>query len=204
MISGIAVLAGAWVLAAAGHSITGHMTAHMAAVSMAAPLMAFGLAGTAFDPAVRWPRFVSPVPMMLVELLVVWAWHMPAARALADGNPAGLALEQAMFVSAGMLLWSACLGTRDASSSTRRAAGVIALLLTMMHMTLLGVLVALAPRTLFSSAGFTWFGTSISPLTDQQLGGVVMLLIGAGSYLLGGLALLFRLLRAERWSTARP
>ena len=71
------------------------------------------------------------------------------------------------------------------------------MLLTTMHMTLLGVLVALAPRPLFADAGFTCLGVTMAPLADQQLGGVVMLLIGAGGYLAGGLALLAGLLRGE-------
>lgn len=202
-IAGVAVLAAGWVVATAGHGMTGHMAAHMAAVAIAAPLIAYGIAGTRTDPATRLPLIVAPVPMSLIELLVVWGWHLPAARAFAAESAVGLLLEQAMFLAAGLLLWSACLGTRDAGYSARRAAGVIALLLTMMHMTLLGVLITLAPRTLFGTAGFTWFGITLSPIVDQQLGGVVMLLVGAGSYLLGGMALLSRLLRSDRPGMAR-
>jgi putative membrane protein len=198
LLTGLAALAAAWAMAAATHAgMTGHMAAHMAAVAIAAPLIACGIAGTRFDPATRWTAIVAPVPMSVLELLVVWGWHLPAARALSASNAAGLALEQAMFFAAGLLLWSACLGTRDANSSARRAAGIVALLLTTMHMTLLGALVALAPRILFDTAGFSLLGLTLSPLHDQQIGGVVMLIVGAGSYLLGGLALLFHLLRNE-------
>lgn len=204
LITGVLVLGGAWVLAAAGHSFTGHMTSHMAAVAIAAPLIALGLSGTQFDPATRWPQGVTPMPMMLVELTVVWGWHMPALRAWAAQDKLGLALEQAMFAAAGLLLWSACLGARDAARGERRAAGIIALLLTTMHMTLLGVLVALAPRVLFPHAGLDASGLALPPLADQQLGGVVMLLIGAGSYLLGGLALLSRVLKGERPGIGQP
>ncbi len=194
---GLAVMALAWTAAAAGAGITGHMAAHMAAVAVAAPLLAIGLAGGRLDPAMRWPRLVAPVPMSLLELAVVWGWHLPAARALAAAGGWGLAIEQAGFIAAGLLLWSACLGSREAAASARRAAGVVAMLLTTMHMTLLGVLVALAPRPLFADAGFTCLGVTVAPLADQQLGGVVMLLIGAGGYLAGGLALLAGLLRPE-------
>jgi putative membrane protein len=186
-----------WIAALAGAGMTGHMVAHMAAMAVASPLIAYGIAGTRADPAANLPLIVVPLPMSLVDLLVVWGWHLPAARALAAERAGGLLLEQAMFLAAGLLLWSACLGTRDARSSARRGAGVIALLFTTMHMTLLGALIALAPRILFGSAGFTCLGVTLSPLVDQQLGGVVMLLVGAGSYLLGGLALLSRLLRDD-------
>ncbi len=203
LLSGSAVLAASWALAAAAHAgMTGHMAAHMAAVAIAAPLIAHGIAGARFDPAARWPCIVAPLPMSIIELLVVWGWHVPAARALASSNAAGLVLEQAMFFLAGLLLWSACLGTRDAGSSARRAAGIVALLLTTMHMTLLGVLIALAPRTLFDTAGFSLLGAVLPPLQDQQIGGVVMLVVGGGSYLFGGLALLLRLLRDDAQGAA--
>ena len=79
----------------------------------------------------------------------------------------------------------------------RRASGILALLLTTMHMTLLGVLIALAPRTLYGTPGAALFGTELMPLHDQQIGGVIMLLVGGGSYLLGGLALLRRLVHGD-------
>ncbi len=209
--AGIAILAGAWLLAASGYGMTGHMAAHMAAVAVAAPLLAIGLAGSRFDPATRWPALVAPLTMSLVEMVVVWGWHMPAARAAVAVSAGALALEQATFVVAGLLLWSACLGTLDAPGSARRAAGIAAMLLTTMHMTLLGVLLALAPRTLFDTSGFTCLGVSVAPLADQQIGGVVMLFVGGVSYLAGGLYLLSRLLRpdaAQPWGVgdagARP
>jgi putative membrane protein len=203
LLSGIAVLAAGWCVAAAGAGVTGHMAAHMATVAIAAPLIARGVAGTWADPATRLPTIVAPLAMSLLELVVVWAWHLPAARAFAAASAAGLMLEQAMFLAAGLLLWSACLGTRDAADGARRAGGVMALLLTTMHMTLLGTLIALAPRALFGSAGFTCLGLALSPLADQHLGGTIMLLVGAGSYLLGGLALLFGLLRDD-YPAAQP
>ena len=64
-------------------------------------------------------------------------------------------------------------------------------------MTLLGVLITLAPRMLYGAPGASLPGLDLSPLHDQQVGGVVMLLVGGGSYLLGGLALLLRLLRSD-------
>ena len=48
--AGLAVLAAAWVTASAGAGVTGHMAAHMAAVAVAAPLLAFGLASVALYP----------------------------------------------------------------------------------------------------------------------------------------------------------
>ena len=197
LLVGLVLLAAATLLAIVGArtGMTGHMISHMATVAVAAPLIAWGMAGTWFDPAQRW-GWVAPMPMMLVELAAVWAWHVPAARAWADSSLGGAMLEQAMFLAAGLLLWSAALGTREGAGTERRLAGVSALLLTSMHMTLLGALIALAPRLLYGTQGLICGGVTLSPLADQQLGGAVMLFIGAGAYLAGGLALMAGLLRA--------
>jgi putative membrane protein len=65
-----------------------------------------------------------------------------------------------------------------------------------MHMTLLGVLLALAPRPLYGQGEVTCLGLTLTARQDQELGGVLMLLVGAAVYLAGGVALLARLLAA--------
>ncbi|QUT05168.1 cytochrome c oxidase assembly protein [Sphingobium phenoxybenzoativorans] len=194
LISGFLLLPTAWLIAVSGMGMIGHMGAHMIAVAVAAPLIAYGLAGTRADPAVRWPSVVAPMAMMLIEFATVWLWHAPAARAAADASLLVRALEQLSFGLAGLLLWSSVL------KAPARASGIGALLLTSMHMTLLGVLIGLAPRTLYSGAHGATHG--LDPLTDQQLGGVIMLLVGAAAYFLGGLALLASLLRHRPVSAA--
>jgi putative membrane protein len=57
-----------------------------------------------------------------------------------------------------------------------------------MHMTLLGTLLALATRPLYSHHGM------MHALEDQQLGGMLMLGMGGIVYLIGGLWLAGRLL----------
>ncbi|WP_156842001.1 cytochrome c oxidase assembly protein [Novosphingobium aquimarinum] len=194
LIGGLALVPLGWTLSGLG--MTGHMAAHMIAVAVAAPLLAFACTRSRFDPASRWPRLVTPMAMMLVELATVWGWHLPLLRAWTATSILVAAVEQASFLAAGMLLWSAVLHTPS------RAAGIGALLLTSMHMTLLGVLVGLAPRPLYGHAMHAASPLGLEALADQQLGGVVMLAIGAGSYLLGGLLLLGRLLRDPEKSAA--
>ncbi|MBB4617401.1 cytochrome c oxidase assembly protein [Sphingomonas abaci] len=182
LVAGLALLPLGWGVSRWG--MTGHMTAHMIAVAVAAPLVAIGLQGGRFDPAMRSPRLAAPLPAALVEAVIVWGWHVPALRRLADHHPAWLVAEQASFLAAGLLLWSAVLAPRH------RAAGVAALLVTSMHMTLLGALIGLAPRPLYAHHG-------AEALIDQQVSGVVMLLVGGVAYLLGGLAMLGRLLQTR-------
>jgi putative membrane protein len=110
---------------------------------------------------------------------------------------AGLALEQGTFLASGLLVWMSSVGG-DSRDGARAGAGVLALLLTSMHMTLLGALLALPPRALYAHGAH---GT-ISPLADQHLGGAIMLLVGGVSYLAGGLWLVVRFLRRARLEVA--
>lgn len=178
-------------------SFTAHMTMHMGVVALAAPLLALGVAGRRFDP-VRWaPAWFAPIPVSFLELAAVWIWHAPALHHAARHTTAGLVLEQACFLVTGLWLWASALGGDPARGANRRAVGVVALLLTSMHMTLLGALLALAPRVLYAHGAHAGHGL-LSPLEDQQLGGAIMLAAGGTSYLLGGVGLSAVLMRRAR------
>lgn len=174
-------------------SFSAHMLAHMGVVALAAPLIAIGLAGTRWDFSGKSVLF-TPIPASLVELLVVWAWHAPALRSMAQASLAVTVLEQASFFVAGLVLWISCVGEGANGRGQQGATGAFALLLTSLHMTLLGALLALTPRPLYGLAAVTCLGIELSADQDQQLGGVIMLMIGAAVYLAGGVALLARLL----------
>lgn len=210
---GLLIAAASTVLAFAGLGMTGHMAAHMAAVAVAAPAIAFslplpsarragvrgrGLAGRILSVRHRpfsqpSPRrgeglMTSPLLFAMVEFAIVWSFHLPALRHLADMSPAVALAEQALFLGVGVALWRAALA--------RPGEGVAALLLTSMHMTLLGALIALAPRPLYAMMAMHP-APGLDALADQQLGGVVMLIVGGASYCLGGLWLLGTLLRTR-------
>ncbi len=176
-----------------------HMVVHMGIVAVAAPLLALGIAGSALDPVARLPTLFPPIPVSLVEFIVVWAWHTPALHHAA--RHAGLAslAEQGMFFIAGLWLWLAVFGGSRDERRSRAGSGVIALLLTSMHMTLLGALLALAPRPLFThgttDARYGQDALALAALADQHLGGAIMLLVGGVAYLAGGLWLTAGLLR---------
>lgn len=178
--AGIIVALAGTALAFAGLGMTGHMAGHMLAVAVAAPLVVLGL------PPKPLPG--GPLAMMVAELLLVWGWHLPALRDAADMNHTVALVEQASFLLVGVALWRA--------SMAAPAAGVPALLLTSMHMTLLGALIGLAGRPLYPMMAMHP-APGLDALTDQQLGGAVMLAIGGASYLAGGLWMLGTLLRGE-------
>jgi putative membrane protein len=129
---------------------------------------------------------VPPLLAAVLEFAAVWGWHLPAARIAAQTSTAWFAAEQASFLLAGLALWCAVL------HPGRQLAGAGGMLLTSMHMTLLGALLILAARPLYPSS------ICAGP-ADQQLGGMIMLGLGTPIYLVAGLILTARALAgAER------
>jgi putative membrane protein len=169
-----------------------HMAMHMGVVAVAAPLLALGVAGRRLDPVHKAPKLFAPIPASVLEFVVVWTWHTPALHHAARHSTAGLAIEQGTFLLAGLLLWLSACGGEARRRHNRSAAGVVGLLLTAMHMTLLGALLALTPRPLYAHVDGS---SGLTPLADHHLGGAIMLLIGGVSYLLGSLWLMVELLR---------
>jgi putative membrane protein len=184
-------------------SFAAHMSVHMALVAVAAPLLAIGLAGSNADPVRRAPHWFPPVPASLLELLVVWAWHTPALHHAARHTLLGSLLEQGSFLLSALYVWLAAFGGDVRAREDRVGAGVVALLLTSMHMTLLGALLALPPRPLYDHGSHhgSNHAAGSSQLDDQHLGGAIMLVAGGASYLAGGLWLTLILLRRRRGTT---
>lgn len=147
-----------------------HMLRHMTLVALAAPLIVLGL------PRLFERMAIAPLAAALAEFIVVWGWHLPAAHALGRLQAMGLVLEQGSFLVVGLLVWAGCL-RRD-----QPLAGAGGLLLTSMHMTLLGALLVLAPRDIYAEI----CGTA-PDLSGQQVGGMLMLAIGTPVYLVAGL-----------------
>jgi putative membrane protein len=193
LVAGVLLLGLIWfgpLLGTWRQSFTAHMFAHMGVIAVASPLIAIGLPS-------RWrpgPAMPSSLPLLasLAELVTVWAWHTPAMRAAAESSLSAMIFEQATFLAAGLFLWSTSIAA--GGQRIHAATGAAALLVTSIHMTLLGALLALSQRPLYGSGEVTCFGVVLDAGQDQQLGGVIMLLVGAVVYLAGGVFLVAQLL----------
>lgn len=197
LLAGLGVLIAVWagpLLDTWRDSFAAHMVAHMGVIAVATPLIAIGIS--------RW--FSSrlaislglPLVASVLELIAVWGWHAPALRAAAESSMLATIAEQLTFLMVGLFLWCNCLSTGGGRSHA--AAGAAALLVTSVHMTLLGALLTLSQRPLFGEQQVSCFGVVLDGAQDQQLGGTVMLTVGAVVYLAGGLWLLSGLLNTEQ------
>jgi putative membrane protein len=132
---------------------------------------------------------IVPLAVSLADLVVVWGWHSPVLHMAARTSPAVLAVEQASFALAALLVWLTAFGSQEGRRSEAALAGALTLFFTSMHMTLLGARIGLATRPIYGH------GHGLDPVADQQVGGAIMLVIGGVIYLAGGLILIARVLR---------
>ncbi len=197
-LAGTLALTLVWVWPLPGLSLPGfssHMLMHMVVVAVAAPLLAFSVVGSRLDPYVLFRHQPSAILASMLEFVAVWSWHAPRLHHLARTQTGYLIAEQATFLSCGVFLWLSALGGNSERRRTAVFGGVIGLLLTSMHMILLGALLALAKRPLYGAhhgehaANWGW-----STLLDQQVGGAIMVFLGAATYLTGGLFLARKML----------
>lgn len=202
MMAGLGILALVWLGPLprwAGPSFSAHMLMHLGVLAVASPLLALGLAS-------RHAHRLSPaVPLLAsaLELVVVSLWHVPVLHDAARSDGLVMLLEQASFLGCGLLLWASALQEPDGTpeGDNLAMAGVAALLVSSMHMTLLGALIALSPRELYRCEPPL---AGLLPIADQQLGGALMLIATSAIYLAAGLFQLRRLLRNPKGSAPSP
>jgi putative membrane protein len=188
----------------AERSFAVHMVQHELLMVVAAPLIVLGRPLETFAwsaPAVArlgalqalWRSLTSPVGAWSVHALAIWIWHVPALFELAL-NIAGWHVAQhvSFFVSA-LAFWWVVFAPQ---SRTAGAWAIANLFTTMLHTSALGALLTFAPSA--------WYPLGeapplrMTPLEDQQLGGLVMWVPGGFTYMIAGLALVRRWLVAPR------
>ena len=138
---------------------------HMTLVLLAAPLIASALPGP-----MKPSRSASLWLSAAFFLLSLWFWHMPVPYdATFTSTPVYWAMHLTLFGSA-ILLW------RELLNHQRDRLGEVLIVgaLTSMQMCLLGAILTFATHPLFLwHLNSTW-AWGLTPLRDQQLGGVFM------------------------------
>ena len=184
------------------HLFTAHMIEHEIVMAIAAPLLAAGPAGRrlpvgacrASCGADRRRRdalqrrcacrraLTRPVNATVLHGIAIWAWHV-AAAVRCGGHRRRAAPAAASQLPAHR---RCCSGGRCCAGAITGAAA-LHLFVTMLHTSMLGALMTLAPRVLYSAQTADAARWGLTPLEDQQLAGLVMW-IPAGTVYAGGRA----------------
>ncbi len=157
---------------------------HMLLVLVAAPLLA-----SALPAPMRGGSRVRLWGAATFFFIALWFWHMPAPyQATFLSTPVYWAMHISLFGSA-ILLWRELLhGSRE-----HLVDALVVGALSSMQMGLLGAVLTMASRPLFLWHMTTTQVWGLSPLEDQQLGGVFMWVPGIVLFLWAGVRTLERL-----------
>jgi putative membrane protein len=156
---------------------------HMVLVLVAAPLIALGL--PAHSPRALWPLWSSA----LAFFVALWFWHMPLPY---DATFYSVAVYWCMHLTlfgSAIWFWYALMHHTRAHVVDAFAAGM----LTSIQMGMLGAFLSLGDHALFRWHLLTTWAWHLTPLEDQQLGGVLMWVPGIIIFLWVALRSLARL-----------
>lgn len=161
---------------------------HVTMLLVAAPLLVMGMPRGRVGP-------IETLTAPIVFAALLWFWHVPAFYdATLQNNVVYWAMHLTLF-GAALSLWRGLLGD---------GAAVFRSLFTGVQMSALGALLTLSPRPWYSVYSTTTWSWGLSQSGDQQLGGVVMWVVG--SVLLSGftVALLARMFSSAGPARAHP
>jgi putative membrane protein len=194
-----------------------HMTQHEILMLIAAPLLVLGrplpyflwaLSAGARErvgrlvalPVIKrsWNTLLNPMVAWTLHALALWLWHAPALFDAALDNRLVHDLQHLSFLATALIFWAALFEERNRE---RQGAAVLFLFTTTIHTGVLGALLTFATHPWYSTYLSTPPALGLSPLEDQQLGGLIMWVPASLVYVGAGLALLARWIRASDFAT---
>jgi putative membrane protein len=182
-----------------------HMTQHEILMLIVAPLLVLGRPIVPFLWALPKPAAVSlahwsktpvwshiwrtisnPFVAWAIHAVVLWSWHIPALFQATLESEFVHALQHASFLFSALLFWWAVIHGR------RRALGfglaVLYMFTTALHSGLLGALITFANRVWYPAYVSRTGVWGLTPLEDQQIGGLIMWIPAGVVYIVAGLA----------------
>lgn len=178
-----------------------HMLQHMLLLDVAPVLFMLGLTRILLRPATRRLMAVEqavgalahPWVAVVLYVLVVWVWHIPAAYDVALENPTIHVIEHVSLLSVGLLYWWHLLSPIRSRFREGALAPLLYMAATKLGVGVLGIGLTFAPRSLYpyyQARESIWGLTADS---DQQLAGAIMALEQS---LVMGIVLVYLIVRA--------
>ena len=160
---------------------SGRVGQHMILMLLAAPLVLLGHPGVIYArlfPALadwlsnRWlTRLCTSAPGAAVGFaILLWFWHAPGPYDATFRSSSVYWLMHLSLFSAALLVWNVVLDRSADGAIPALAVGAF----TTVQMTFLGALITIAPHALYLPHAVTTAPWGLTPLTDQQLGGLIM------------------------------
>jgi cytochrome c oxidase assembly factor CtaG len=198
---------------------TAHMIQHELLMALAAPLLVLGRPGVVMlwafpraarvriGSAVRRPRLravwhvaTRPFDAWLLHGVAIWIWHLPALFGAALRSDAVHALQHASFLGSGLLFWWAML---HPAIRARRGMAIVYLFTTVVHTGVLGALMTFARVPWYPSYASGAAEWGLTPMSDQQLAGLIMWIPASVVYLIAALLIVRRWLADSGWTVTQ-
>ena len=183
-----------------------HMSQHEVLMLVAAPLLVLGRPLIAFLWAlpVEWSRTLGnvaklrwinrtwttltiPLVAWLVHAIALWIWHIPLLFDAVLHNEAVHTAQHLSFLISALLFWWALI--HGPQGAMGYGAAVLYLFTTSIHSGLLGALITVATSVWYPSYVGLTSSWGLTPLEDQQLGGLIMWIPANLVYVIAGIAL---------------
>jgi len=193
-----------------------HMAQHEILMLVAAPLlvmahpavpMLFGIplhwrrsiGAFTRTPVVRgvWRTLTHPVYAWILHAAAIWIWHAPALFQATLESDLAHTLQHCSFFFSALLFWWSLFFRED------YGAAVLSLFTTSLHTGILGAILTLSPSVFYPAYSRTAPTWGLSPLEDQQLGGLIMWLPAGIVYIAAALYFVAAWLRESDLTAAR-
>ena len=196
----LAIWAGlVWPLDAMGESLfSAHMAQHIVLMGVAAPLLVLGLPiptiiralprewqrrlalAVRWEPWRRFWEFISRIGVAtILQLAVFTFWHIPAMIAVALEDEIVHSTMHGSIFGVGLLYWTSIARMRPGQAGL----DVLSLFVNFKYMLLMGALIGFAPQPFYDSYADRVASWGFTLLADQQLAGVLMMVVGSMMYL---------------------
>lgn len=197
-----------------------HMSQHELLMLVAAPLLVLGRPLIAFLWALpldwsrglgnvakidwinrAWRTLTIPLVAWLVHAIALWIWHIPVLfDAVLHNETVHTAQHLSFLISALLFWWALIHGPQGAMGY---GAAVLYLFTTSIHSGALGALITFAGSVWYPSYAGLTSSWGLTPLEDQQLGGLIMWIPAGLVYLIAALALFAGWLRESELRVAK-
>lgn len=189
-----------------------HMTQHEILMLLAAPLLVLGRPLIAFAWALplhwsreigalakagwiqkTWRALTIPFVAWVIHAVALWSWHVPVLFEAVLHNELVHTAQHLSFLLSALLFWWALIHGRQGWMGYGAAA--LYVFTTSLHSGLLGALLTFSRSVWYPSYIGLTNSWGLTPLEDQQLGGLIMWIPAGVLYAIAGLALIAGWLR---------
>jgi putative membrane protein len=164
---------------------SGHMVQHLILTLVVPPLMVFGTPGWMLRPLLRRAplfaiaRKLTSITWCFVIFNVVLAfWHLPPMYNLALANHPVHILQHLMFIGASVLMWWPLMSPLPELPRAAYPVQMLYCFLMVIPMSIISIYIAMADTLLYPAYAVAPRIMGISPMMDQQYGGLIMWIPG--------------------------